>query len=48
MKNTSKKTANVVAKGLQKVLKLEANTASSGICHQPKAPAELKKFRSAK
>lgn len=48
MKNTSKKTANVVAKCLRKVLQVEANTASSFVAYQPKAPTELKKFRSAK
>lgn len=48
MTNTSKKTANAVAKCLRKVLQVEANTASTFMAYQPKVPAELKKFRSAK
>lgn len=48
MKNTSKKTADVVAKCLKKVLQTEANSASSFAAYQPKAPADLKKFRSTK
>lgn len=48
VKNSSNKIAKIVTKCLEKVLQIEANTASSAIYFQPKAPAELKKFRSAK
>lgn len=48
MKNSSKKTAIVAAKCLEKVLQVEANTASSFMAFQPKAPKDLKKFRSTK
>lgn len=48
MKNMQKKTAKVVAEGLKKVLWIEANTTSSFMSFQPKAPEDLKKFRSTK
>ena len=48
MKGLTKQSADVVAKGLRKVLRVEANTASSAIFFQPKAPEGLKKFRSTK
>lgn len=48
MKNMSKKSAKVVAKGLKTVLRVESNTTSSVITFQPKVPEGLKKFRSTK
>jgi cyclic lactone autoinducer peptide len=48
MKGLTKRSAGVVAKGLRKVLRVEANTASSVVIFQPKVPDDLKKFRSTK
>lgn len=48
MKGLTKQSAGVVAKGLRRVLKVEANTTSSVIIFQPKAPEDLQKFRSIK
>ena len=48
MKGLTKWSADVVAKGLRKVLRVEANTASSLMSFQPKGPKDLKKFRSTK
>ena len=48
MKGLKKQSADVVAKGLRKVLRVEANTTSTLMSFQPKAPEDLKKFRSIK
>lgn len=48
MKDMQKQVATVAAKWLQKVLKTEANTASSIMAYQPKAPEELNRFRNTK
>lgn len=45
-KNLAKVSATVVASSLEKMLKVEANTTSCALIHQPKAPKELKQFRS--
>lgn len=41
----SQTSAKGVAAVLDKVLKVEANSASCAFLHQPKAPKELQKFR---
>ena len=48
MKSMTKKMAKFVSKGLKYVLRVEANTTSSLMSFQPKAPEDLKKFRSTK
>ena len=48
MKAKSTKIADTVAKGLRVVLKAEANSTSSFLSFQPKAPENLKQFRSKK
>lgn len=48
MKGLTMQSAEVVAMGLRRILKVEANTTSSVIIFQPKAPEDLKKFRSRK
>lgn len=48
MKDVSKEVAKVIVKSLNNVLKVEANTASTFISFQPKAPKELQRFRSKK
>lgn len=37
--------AKGVASMLEKMLKVEANTASCGLVYQPKAPKDLQKYR---
>lgn len=44
MKDVSKKIAKVVSKGLRKVLAAEANSNSSFLAYQPKAPKALDKY----
>ena len=41
----SQTSAKGVASMLEKMLKVEANTASCGIAYQPKTPKDLQKYR---
>ncbi len=44
-KNISKKTAHMITKVLDKMLRVEANSTSCIVIHQPKAPESLERFR---
>lgn len=48
MQNMKKKVAKGIVKVLNKVLHLEANTASSVVAYDPKAPKELQNYRRTK
>ena len=48
MKDSKNKSAKLMAKALDGVLRAEANSTSCFIVYQPKAPKSLEKFRKGK
>lgn len=48
MRDLFKPTAKVVANTLNKMLKVDANSTSCVVLHQPKAPKALERFKSKK